>query len=150
MSYPFNVRVYFLLWDADRKRLLFSREKIGDTMYLKFPGGGLERGEGTRDCAIREGMEELGVDIIPLELLGITENFVPSLFKNGEQILAVYYLAACNDYTAITAASSPVNDDHYEGMIWCQPEVFDQLQLELASDKIMLTKFSAALKARYA
>lgn len=150
MSYPFNVRVYFLLWDADRRRLLFSREKIGDTMYLKFPGGGLEHGEGTRDCAIREGQEELGVDITPLELFGITEDFVPSLFKKGEQVLAVYYLAACNDYELIKAAPGPVIDDLYEGMIWCHPETFDQLQLELASDKRMLENFSAVLKDRFA
>ena len=150
MSYPFNVRVYFLLWDADRNRLLFSREKIGDTMYLKFPGGGLEHGEGTRDCAMREALEELDINITLLDLLGITENFVPSLFKNGEQVLAVYYLAACADYDMIKAAPGPLMADPYEGMVWCQPEEFDQLKLELASDKKMLEKFSALLKDRFA
>jgi 8-oxo-dGTP diphosphatase len=138
------------LWDEDGKRLLFSREKIGTTLYLKFPGGGLEYGEGTQECVIREAMEELGISIRPTELFGITENFVPSLFKKGEQVIAVYYLATCPDFDRIQASSSHPIDNEYEGMIWHTPDTFDHIHLELASDQIILNRFTAMLKNRFA
>lgn len=145
MSYPFNVRVYFLLWDSERKRLLFSREKIGNTTYLKFPGGGLEYGEGTRECAAREAMEEIGIPITTLDLLGITENFVPSLFKKEEQVIAVYYIATCNDFDSFKTSLGSLTDNDFEGMIWYTPETFDALNLQLASDREMLNRFSDKL-----
>lgn len=150
MSYPFNVRVYFLLWDAERSRLLFSREKIGNHLFWKFPGGGLEFGEGTLECAIREGQEELGITITPLHLLGITDTYVPSLFKEGEQVLAVYYLASCEDYDKVPALPEIPNDDRSAGMIWISPSGFDTLPLELASDKTILKKFSDSLRNQFA
>ena len=49
----FNVRVYGVLLD-DEKRLLVSDEFIRGQYITKLPGGGLEIGEGTRDCLQRE------------------------------------------------------------------------------------------------
>jgi hypothetical protein len=45
----FNVRVYGLLFD-EKNRLLVSDEFIRGNYFTKLPGGGLEFGEGTRDC----------------------------------------------------------------------------------------------------
>ena len=53
----FNVRVYGVLLDEE-KRLLVSDEFIRGQYITKLPGGGLEIGEGTRDCLQREFKEE--------------------------------------------------------------------------------------------
>ena len=57
----FNVRVYGVLLDK-ANRLLVSDEFIRGNYFTKLPGGGLEFGEGTRDCLKRELKEELGID----------------------------------------------------------------------------------------
>lgn len=58
----FNVRVYGILLDNE-KRLLVSDEFIRGAYITKLPGGGLEFGEGTRDCLKREFKEETGLDV---------------------------------------------------------------------------------------
>ena len=58
----FNVRVYGVLVDREN-RLLVSDEFIRGNYFTKLPGGGLEFGEGTRDCLTREFMEETGLTI---------------------------------------------------------------------------------------
>ena len=55
-----SVRVYGILINAE-KQVLVSDEFIRGGLYTKFPGGGLEVGEGTRDCLKREFMEEMGL-----------------------------------------------------------------------------------------
>ena len=56
----FTIRVYGILFD-ENKRILVSDEFIRGDYFTKFPGGGLEIGEGTRDCLKREFKEETGV-----------------------------------------------------------------------------------------
>ena len=55
----FTIRVYGILVNQE-KQVLVSDEKIRGEYYTKFPGGGMEFGEGTRDCLKREFMEENG------------------------------------------------------------------------------------------
>ena len=49
----FNLRVYGILIN-EQNQLLVSDEYIRGMKITKFPGGGLEFGEGTRDCLKRE------------------------------------------------------------------------------------------------
>ena len=56
----FNIRVYGILIN-DKKQVLVSDEFIRGSYYTKFPGGGLEFGEGTRDCLKREFKEEMNL-----------------------------------------------------------------------------------------
>ena len=58
----FNVRVYGIMFNG-QKQVLVSDEYIRGGYYTKFPGGGLEFGEGTLDCIKREWQEELGQDV---------------------------------------------------------------------------------------
>ena len=59
----YTVRVYGILLDNDN-RILVSDEFIRGDYFTKFPGGGLELGEGTRDCLKREFKEETGLDVM--------------------------------------------------------------------------------------
>ena len=60
--FRFNIRVYGILIN-DQNQVLVSDELIRGKHYTKFPGGGLEYGEGTRDCLKREFLEETGHEI---------------------------------------------------------------------------------------
>jgi len=95
----FNVRVYGLLFD-EQKRLLVTDEFIRGNYFTKLPGGGLEIGEGTRDCLKREFMEEAGLDVTVGEHIYTTDFFQISAFNNKDQIISIYYQVT---------AESPIN-----------------------------------------
>ncbi|MET1055593.1 MAG: NUDIX domain-containing protein [Pedobacter sp.] len=89
MSY-FNVRVYGLLIN-DANQLLVSDEQSGDRSFSKFPGGGVEYGEGLIDALKREFMEECEAEIEVISHFYTTDFYEKSSF-NDSQILSVYYL----------------------------------------------------------
>ncbi|SMD16513.1 NUDIX domain-containing protein [Pedobacter nyackensis] len=89
MSY-FNVRVYGLLINAENQ-VLISDEQSGGKLFSKFPGGGLELGEGLVDALKREFMEECNAEIEVLGHLYTTDFYEQSSF-NDSQILSIYYL----------------------------------------------------------
>lgn len=88
----FNIRVYFLLFNESGD-LLVSDEIIRGKHYTKFPGGGLEWGEGIADCVQREAREELGQEIEIIDHFYTTDFFIASAFKPTDQVVSVYYLA---------------------------------------------------------
>ncbi len=88
-NYPFNVRVYGLLLDGQGSVLLSDEEEYG-MKFSKFPGGGLEYGEGLMDALIREFKEECNLDIEVLEHFYTTDFFIKSVF-NESQVISVYY-----------------------------------------------------------
>ena len=91
----FNVRVYGLLFNQNHQVLL-SQEKYGNLLFTKFPGGGLEFGEGTVDCLMREFKEEFNVDIEVEKHFYTTDFFQQSAFVKTDQLLSIYYLVKCN------------------------------------------------------
>jgi len=88
-----NLRVYGVLVN-DRKQVLVSDERIyhNNIEVTKFPGGGLELGEGTRDCIIRECKEEINIDVEVIDHIYTTDFFQQSAFNPEHQIISVYYL----------------------------------------------------------
>lgn len=89
-----NVRVYGLA--IMNGQALVSRERYGSHEFLKFPGGGLEFGEGTRACLQREFAEETGWNIQVDEHFYTTDFFQQSLF-DGSQVLSIYYFITLPD-----------------------------------------------------
>lgn len=85
-----NVRVYACVI-KDKKVLTLFEEYAGEPL-MKFPGGGLEYGEGLTDCLKREFEEELNVNIEIVEHLYTQEDFLVSRFKENEQLLTIYYM----------------------------------------------------------
>ena len=90
--FRFNIRVYGILRDS-QNRVLVSDEFIRGDYFTKFPGGGLEFGEGTRDCLAREFMEETGLDVTIGEHIYTTDYFQISAFNKKDQIVSIYYYA---------------------------------------------------------
>lgn len=87
--YPFNVRVYGLLIN-EQDEILISDEQEYGKKFSKFPGGGLEHGEGLRDALKREYMEECFLEVDVLEHIYTTDFYEHSYFNNS-QIISIYY-----------------------------------------------------------
>ncbi|HRP56962.1 NUDIX domain-containing protein [Agriterribacter sp.] len=88
----FNLRVYGILIN-EKKQVLVSDEFIRGSYYTKFPGGGLEFGEGTRDCLKREFMEEMNLEVKVTDHIYTTDFFQISAFTPDQQIISIYYFA---------------------------------------------------------
>src|SRR6195952_2071417 len=86
----FTIRVYGILIN-ERKQVLVSDEHIRGNYYSKFPGGGLELGEGTRDCLKREFMEEMQLQVAVGEHIYTTDFYQMSAFDSSKQIISIYY-----------------------------------------------------------
>jgi len=84
----FNVRVYGIYLEGNQ--LLVCEEMIRGQKILKFPGGGLEFGEGTLDCLKREFMEEMQLEIEVLSHFYTTDYFQPSAYDDS-QVISIYY-----------------------------------------------------------
>lgn len=90
----FNVRVYGI-W-IHNGRILVNEELIRGKKVIKFPGGGLDLGEGTIDGVKREWQEELQIEIQVLEHFYTTDFFQPSAYDDS-QVLSIYYLVTGAD-----------------------------------------------------
>jgi 8-oxo-dGTP diphosphatase len=116
----FNVRVYGILLGAN-KQVLVSDEFIRGNYYTKFPGGGLEFGEGTRDCLQREFKEEMDLDVRITGHIYTTDFFQMSAFNPEHQIISIYYFAE-----ALGEITAPLRSTPFD---------FDQKQLDVYQSK---------------
>ncbi|WP_443939146.1 NUDIX domain-containing protein [Pedobacter sp. MW01-1-1] len=89
MSY-FNVRVYGLLINQKNEVLVSDEEEYG-FRFSKFPGGGLELGEGLIDGLKREFLEECNAEVEIISHFYTTDFYEKSSF-NDSQVISVYYL----------------------------------------------------------
>ena len=86
----FNIRVYGIIINEHRQ-VLVSDEFIRGAYVTKFPGGGLEFGEGTRDCLKREMKEELNIEAEIGDHIYTTDFYQRSAFNTDHQIVSIYY-----------------------------------------------------------
>lgn len=112
----FNIRVYGILMD-ENKRVLVADEKIRGSLITKFVGGGLEFGEGTRDCLQREFMEEMGLRVTIRDHLYTTDFFQVSAFNPSHQIISIYY-----NVEALEPIRAPLRENPFD---------FDERELDL-------------------
>ena len=107
----FNVRVYGILLHEGpaqaSRRVLVADELIKGQRITKFPGGGLEYGEGPKDCLVREVREEIGVEAFDVQHFYTTDFFQESAFRPGQQIISIYYTFHVADPLAIPVSTVP-------------------------------------------
>ncbi len=84
------IRVYGLIIN-DTAQILLSDEYAMEMRMTKFPGGGMEFGEGPEDCIKREAMEELGQEIEIVEHFYTTGFFQKAMFFEDHQLVSIYY-----------------------------------------------------------
>lgn len=109
----FTIRVYGILIN-DNRQVLVSDEHIRGHYYTKFPGGGLELGEGTRDCLKREFMEEMNLQVEVGDHLYTTDYFQMSAFNPADQIIAIYYFAKALEPITAPLRTIPFDFDERE------------------------------------
>jgi 8-oxo-dGTP diphosphatase len=86
----FVVRVYGLAINKTAQ-ILLSDEYLFDRRMTKFPGGGLEFGEGPEDCIKREALEEFGQEVEIIGHFYTTGFFQRAQFFENHQLLSIYY-----------------------------------------------------------
>jgi 8-oxo-dGTP diphosphatase len=118
MATRFNVRVYGILIKSGC--VLVSDELIKGRQVTKFPGGGLEFGEGPADCVIREFYEELGIEATILSHYYTTDFFVASAFDPHSQVISIYYLMDTAEVSEIRVTASPHDHGGQEGAQSCR------------------------------
>jgi len=112
----FNIRVYGILIN-ENKEVLVSDELIKGNYYTKFCGGGLEIGEGTINCLIREFKEEMNLEIEVVSHLYTTDFYQKSIFNPQHQLISIYYLVK-----AMEPLKVPIRKNAFE---------FDEEQLNI-------------------
>jgi len=109
----FNIRVYGILIN-EQKEVLVSDEFIRGNYYTKFPGGGLEFGEGTRDCLRREFLEEMNLKVEVGEHLYTTDYFQMSAFNPEHQIISIYYMVNPVEQVSVRLSTTAFDFDEHQ------------------------------------
>ena len=144
----FNIRVYGVLINETRQ-VLVSDEFIRGAYITKFPGGGLEFGEGTRDCLQREFMEEMHLKVKITGHIYTTDFYQLSTFNPAHQILSIYYFAEALEPITAQLRSKPFDFDEQQLKIYAETgetetfrfinwEDFSEESVSLPIDKIVV------------
>ncbi|MET0634847.1 MAG: NUDIX domain-containing protein [Chitinophagaceae bacterium] len=115
----FSLRVYGLLIN-ESKQVLVSDEFIRGAYYTKFPGGGLEFGEGTRDCLAREFMEEMNLKVEVGAHLYTTDFYQMSAFNPAYQIVSIYYYVRALEPILAPLRAKPFDFDEQQLAIYAE------------------------------
>lgn len=142
------VRVYGLIFNT-RKELLIADEYQQNMRMTKFPGGGLEPGEGTVDCLRREILEEMGMELTNVEHFYTTDFFQQALFYNNAQLISIYYTANLKNEEQLHHTNIPFDfKEEKNGALslrWVNPLVFNANSLTFPIDKVALQKLQTLI-----
>ncbi len=139
----FTIRVYGLLLHDGR--VLVADEIIKGQRITKFPGGGLEYGEGTKDCLVREIMEEIGVEALDVQHFYTTDFFQRSTFHAEDiQVVSIYYTFRVQDPSNLpvveTAFAFKEEREGAEAFRWLRLSSATESDVHLPIDRVVLQK----------
>ena len=137
----FNIRVYGILINEE-KQVLASDEFIRGNYYTKFPGGGLEFGEGTRDCLVREFMEEMDLKVSVGEHIFTTDFYQRSAFNPAHQIISIYYHVKALEEIRVPLRQTPFDFDEEQLKIYAEKNEIETFRFinwqELSEESVSL------------
>jgi 8-oxo-dGTP diphosphatase len=143
MSQQFTVRVYGICIN-EFQQILLSDEKFDSYYFTKFPGGGLEYGEGTKDCLKRELKEEFNIEVQIIEHFYTTDFFQENAFKKGDQILSIYYWFKILTDVRIEVSEQrhKLNNELFQTQLlrWVPLKLLNKFSVDLPIDQIVLEK----------
>lgn len=137
------IRVYAIIYN--KGQLLLSDEFWYDTPMTKFPGGGLEPGEGIKDCLYRELKEELGVEPIAYEHLLTFDGMLSSDFIPATQVIPIYYRVQLKNYDVLKTSEYRYDFKRFENgaisLRWIDADLLDENELTFPGDREALKLF---------
>lgn len=89
------------------KQILLSDELIRGRQITKFPGGGVQPGEGPAEALVREWQEELRTPVTILRQFYFTDFLVPSFMDDGSQIISLYFEVTPTRPLGVPLATKP-------------------------------------------
>lgn len=137
----FNIRVYGLLIN-DKKEVLLSDEERNGFQFTKFPGGGLNWGEGIQDALKREFKEELNLEISIQDLFYLTDFFQVSAFNPKDQLISIYYLVKSNDFESIKVNKTKIFTSKNESHRWVKINKLSPSDLTFPIDRLVAKKLN--------
>ena len=142
----FTIRVYGIILNENNEVLLSDESYMG-YRFTKFPGGGLEYGEGTIECLKREMQEETGCEVDVIKHIYTTDFFQESKFHPGMQVISIYYLARLKKTDCINASDEPYDfpqdAERGQSFRWIPFAELTPEDVTLPIDKIVVEKLKA-------
>ncbi|MHA4807182.1 NUDIX hydrolase [Flavitalea flava] len=144
-----NLRVYGILL-GENKKVLVSDEFIREDYITKFPGGGMEFGEGTRDCLKREFKEEMDLEVKIADHIYTTDFFQMSAFNPELQIISIYYFVEALEPIRVPLRTIPFDFDEQQLKVYEEKketetfrfidwDLFSESSVTLPIDKVLAT-----------
>ncbi len=112
-NHRFNIRVYGLC--IQNNQVLLSDEYVFGMFMTKFPGGGLEYGEGPIDCLKRECFEEMGLEIKVTGHFYTIDFFQETRFFANTQLISIYYTFELPQGALLQTSDIPFDFEAEEG-----------------------------------
>ena len=131
----FNIRVYGLILESGS--ILLSKELIMGQEVIKFPGGGLEHGEGLIEGLNREFKEEMGQRIYNVKHYYTTDFFQRSSFKLTDQLISIYYTGKLK-HKVVNKINKPKKEQPV--FIWEKLERLNEVKFKFPIDQLIIKK----------
>ncbi len=110
----YNLRVYGIYMKDDF--LLVTDEIRFGRRMTKFPGGGMEEGEGTIDTLIRECREEMGLTPVNIRHFYTTDFYQETeMLVDKQQLISIYYTMELPDFDTLTLMDKAFDFPFREG-----------------------------------
>ena len=136
----FNLRVYAIIIN-EKDEVLVSDECRYGKAFTKFPGGGLEWGEGQKETLAREIKEEMEIDAEVGDLFYVNDFFQESAFRDTDQLFSFYYRISKIDFDAIPVSTHSVPlVEEGEKFRWIKRDLISPDLFTFPIDKIVADK----------
>ncbi|KAF0238753.1 MAG: ADP-ribose [Prolixibacteraceae bacterium] len=146
MNIPGNfvIRVYAIIVNENQEVLISDEFQLGIKM-TKFPGGGLEFGEGTIDGLKRELREECNSqELINIKHFYTTDFFQKAHFYNNKQLISIYYQAELAKPVRFPISNNPfnftVNKNGNQSFRWVKIKNLNADEITFPIDKFVAGK----------
>ncbi len=148
----FNIRVYGLVINPGKEILLTDEYRLEQYM-TKFPGGGLEKGEGTVDCLRREFMEEMQQKIYSISHYYTTDFYQKGWFYENMQLISIYYKAQLERPEQLPKSKKKfdfiTNNENPQSFRWASIKNLNEDELTFPIDRVVLKMLKQELVDNY-
>lgn len=147
----FLLRVYGLVIN-DKREILISDEFELNMKMTKFPGGGVEFGEGITDALIREFREECkGQEIENIRHFYTTDFHQSAMFFVNTQLISIYYLVDLKHPLKFTISKKAfdfeIGGSQKQSFRWVKINTLKEDEITFPIDKFVVGKLKQTINA---